>query len=235
MKTKFLLIIMAVSLNTTLFSQSKKETNLIDQYLTIAHQGISGNSLDLIKWHGVDTLKIKIDGELKYMNKKRLWKYLNQLEELTNLNFKETAEIEDAQLVIYFGRIGDYFQKFGLANYGNLTSEMDNWYNRKHNGLGKLIKARFCIDVEKTLSAKRGEWNIKRNLLRCLGLGGNSTDEGSLFYKFNTRYNFHLSRDDKRIINIHYNEKLEGGMTGSESRETLENEIDVGLILKQKF
>ena len=235
MKTKILFFLIALSFNTTSFSQSKKEIKLIDQYLIIAHQDLGGNSLDLIKWDGIDTLNIKIDGELKYIKKKRLWKYLDQLTRLTKLNFKETAEMEDAQIVLYFGRLDDYFQKFKLTSYGHLTNEMDNWYNRRHDGFGKLKKATFCIDVEKTISAKRGEWNIKRNLLRSIGLAGNSADEGSLFYKFDSRYNFYLSKEDKKIINLHYNEKLEAGMSVSESREMLENEIDVAKVLKQKL
>lgn len=216
-------------------AQSKDVLRFIEEYQSIAHQNINGNMMGIEKWEETGTLAYKIEGDLVHMSRKSLKKYLAEIEGLTGITFSETVNISVADIVMYSGDLKDYLRLTNTNVLNNITSKYDNWNDRKYNANRQLTSASFCVDPKKTKTPDRYRFLFKKGILKSIGLWGRSDDEYSIFYKYNTKYNLRLNKNDKRIIKLHYNSNIKAGMSLSELKETILQDIDVEAMLKQKL
>jgi len=216
-------------------AQSKEVLHFIDEYQSIAHQKINESRFTIEKWEGKDTLYYKIEGELVYIPNKSFKKYLAQIEGLTGIAFTETEDKEKADILMFLGNLNDYFQYINSILPDYLPGNLDNWANRKYTTTKQLMSATFCVDTEKTKTPDRFTYLVKRGILKSIGFWGQSDNEYSMFYKQNTRYNSNLSKNDKRVIKLHYNSSIKANMSVSELKETLLKNIDIESLLKEKL
>ena len=232
-----LILLISISLLSfsTLKSQSKQAMHFMDEYKCVAHQNINGKLLDLEKWEETDTLYYKIEGELMHLTHKSLKKYLLTLEDLTGIAFCETRDKGKVDIVMYFGDLQDYFRHINSSVPRNLSSSFDNWNNRKYNDKKQLTSASFCVDPKKTKTPDRCRYNVKKGLLKSIGFWGQSSNPNSIFYKYNTKENLRLDKNDMKIIKLHYNGYIKAGMSPIKSHEILNSKIDIESFLKQKL
>jgi len=234
-KLLFTVIIILVSSINILQAQSKKVNKLLFEYQEASYWKINRNNIPIIKWENNDTIKYQIVGEMKYISRKSFKKYLLKLEELTNLEFVETNRTENSNIIIYFGELKDYFDFTKRTIPQNILGNFDNWSNRKYNDHNQLTHSSFCIVTSKTKNTKRGRYNIKKLFLKSIGLLGSLPHENSIFYKYNTTYNSRLSKNDKRIIKIHYDINVKAGMTKSESIKAIKENINIENLIDSKI
>lgn len=169
------------------------------------------------------------------MSQKNWEKYLSTIENLIGIKIIETKNIDDSDINIFFGELDQYFIKNNIRAPGNVNLEdLDNWNNRTYNNKNQLTKTSFCIVTSKTKDSERGNFNVKKQLLKSLGLLGELKNEYSLFNKYQTNYNSHLSKNDKKIIKIHYDESIKAGMSIEEIELALDI-VDIPKILKEKY
>ena len=220
---------------SSLNAQSKNVLRFIGEYQSIAHENKNGNRFTIEKWEERDTLYYKIEGELFYLSPKNFKKYLAKIEGLSGITFRETTEREKADIIMFIGDLQDYFRYIKSDIPINLTNNFDNWNNRKYTPAKQLRSATFCVDPQKTKTPERNRYLIKRGILKSIGFWGQSEDDYSMFYKYNTKNNLRLSKNDKRVIKLHYNSSIKANMSVSESKETILKNIDIEFLLKQKL
>lgn len=219
----------------TIFSQSKKIEKLKINYIESSLLKVDNRKLPVIKWENKDTLKYSVNGEFKFMSKKSWGKFINDIENLINIRIIETNNIQNSDIKIYFGELYDYFQLQSIKIPKNLiSSNFDNWSNRRYNSKKQLTSTSYCIVTSKTKNSKTGRFNLKKQFLKSLGLLGNLDNEYSIFYKRQTEGNNQLSRNDKRLIKIHYENSIKAGMNINEIKKVL-SLIDLGTIIKEKY
>ncbi len=195
----------------------------------------NNKKLPVNKWENKDTLKYHITGEFQFMSEKKWEKYLGNIENLIGIKIIETENFDDSDIEIFFGELDEYFIKNNIKAPGKINlDEFDNWNNRSYNSKKQLTKTSFCIVPSRTKDSKRGNFNLKKLFLRSLGLLGELKSEYSVFYKYQTQYNSHLSKNDKKIIKIHYDESIKAGMKLEEIELAL-NKVDMPTILKERY
>ncbi|RKS53519.1 Protein of unknown function (DUF2927) [Gillisia mitskevichiae] len=219
----------------TIYSQSRKEEQLKTDYIESAFLEYDTNNLPIIKWENKDTLKVHIAGEFEYMSKKRWEKYLNKIEDLVNIKIVETKNIAESDIKIFFGELDAYFANYKVTAPKNVNlTKFDNWNSRNYNSEKQLTNTSYCIVPSKTRDSKRGSFNIKKTFLKSLGILGELENDFSILNRYQTDNNTQLSKNDKRIINIHYNNSIKAGMNMDEIKIAL-NSIDIPAILEEKF
>jgi len=235
MKKIIICFLIVFTSSMTILSQSKKIDKLKINYIESSQLKVDNRKLPIVKWENKDTLKYSVNGKLKFMSKKNWGKFINEIENLININIIETNNIQDSDIKIYFGELNDYFKIHRIKVPINLiSSNFDNWSNRNYNKNKQLTSASYCIVTSKTKNSKRGVYNLKKQFLKSLGLLGNLDNEYSIFYKSQTEGNSQLKRNDKRLIKIHYNDSIKAGMNSNEIKEVL-NSIDLATIIKEKY
>ena len=98
-----------------------------------------------------------------------------------------------------------------------------------------MTKASFCLDITKIKDTSEGEHYIIKQFLKSLGLRGDSDDEYSLFYRSYRNNGAWFNKNERRILRIHYNDKIKAGHTLNETKVILRDSIDLQKILKEKL
>ena len=228
-------LLLVFTSSMSIYSQSRKIENLKTDYLQSALLEFNNKKLPVNKWENKDTLKYHITGEFQFMSEKKWEKYLGNIENLIGIKIIETENFDDSDIEIFFGELDEYFIKNNIKAPGKINlDEFDNWNNRSYNNKKQLTKTSFCIVPSRTKDSKRGNFNLKKLFLRSLGLLGELKSEYSVFYKYQTQYNSHLSKNDKKIIKIHYDESIKAGMKLEEIELAL-NKVDMPAILKERY
>ncbi|MBL4643040.1 MAG: DUF2927 domain-containing protein [Flavobacteriaceae bacterium] len=217
------------------FSQSRKVNELKKEYIESALHNISGEILPVLKWENKETLKYYISGKFEFISKKEWTKFLKKIEFVTGFRIIPTEKFSDADIHLYFGELTDYFKTFNIRAPQQLVSKFDNWSSRKYNRNRQLTLATYCIVPSKTKTRNRGSYNLKKLFLKSLGMLGESKDKYSLFYKYQTDGNRRLSKTDKRILKIHYDDILKSGMKLTEVKDLLNSKINLNKIIKEKL
>lgn len=235
MKTMIISLLFVLTSSMTILAQSKKVQKLKKDYIESAILELNNQKLTLFKWENKDTLRYHVSGEFQFMSKKNWEKYLSTIENLINIKIVETKNSDAADIGIYFGELNDYFTKFNIKSTGNaFIKDFDNWSSRNYNQKKQLTKTTFCIVPSKTKESKRGYFNIQRLFLKSLGFLGKLENDYSVFNKFRTINNTHLSKNDKKIIKIHYDNSIKAGMDIDELKLALYS-VDIETILKEKY
>ena len=76
---------------------------------------------------------------------------------------------------------------------------------------------------------------MKKGILKSLGILGEVDNEYSIFYKYSTSSNINLSREDKRIVKLHYNQAVESGMDKLATKETIMEIENIVQLSKEKL
>ncbi len=228
-------IILVLSSSFWCFGQSKKAKNFIQEYSMAAHQDLNGKLLNIKKWELIDTLKYTIIGDMKYMSKKDLRKYLNKLENLTNIKIIEVTSEEQANITMFFGDLDIYLKMIESGYLIPRTNTFDNWSSRKHNNKNQLTSSGFCVDIKRVKSKKRARWLIKSGWLKSLGILGTLDSDRSVLFKYNTKNNSNLNKIDKRIIKMHYSNNIKSNMSSEEVQSILSTKINIDEFLDEKI
>ena len=235
MRITIISLLLVFTSGMSIYSQSRKIENLKIDYIQSALLEFNNKKLPVNKWENKDTLKYHITGEFKFMSKKNWEKYLVNIENLIGIKIIETENFDDSDIKIFFGELDQYFIKNNIKAPGKINlEEFDNWNNRSYNNKKQLTKTSFCIVPSRTKDSKRGNFNLKKQFLKSLGLLGGLENEFSVFNKYQTKYNFHLSKNDKKIIKIHYDQSIKAGMD-LEDIELALNKVDMQKILKERY
>lgn len=235
MKIMIISLMFVFTSSMTIYSQSRKIDKLKTEYIQGAFLEINNKKLPVNKWEDKDTLKYHIAGEFQYMSTKNWEKYLSKIENLINIKIVETIKIDESDIKIFFGELDQYFIKNNIEAPGRFDlKEFDNWNNRSYNNKKQLTKTSFCIVPSRTKDSERGNFNLKKQFLKSLGLLGELQDEYSVLHKHQTNNNIHLSKKDKKILKIHYDESIKAGMNLEEVNLALDI-IDLPKILKERY
>lgn len=216
-------------------SQSKVVSRFMEQYRCVAHQNINGKLMPVEKWEDKETLRYMVVGKMVHTTDKSLKKYLEQIGQLTGITFSETHDKKEADIILFFGELSAYFRFVNSNAPVNITSNFDNWCNRRYTQNYQLINGTLCVDTEKGKTPERCRYNVRRGILKMMGFWGESSDRSSIFYKYNTRENLRPSKNDMKIIKLHYNSDIKAGMSAPETSEVLYNKIDLESFLKGKL
>lgn len=239
MRIKTLQQIMAImlflALTVSLKAQSKRALQLQKDYLEAAIGTFNGNKYQLLKWENKDTLKYHIEGDIRYLSDKKYAHFINEIAELINIPINETEHIGEADIKLFMGDLYTFFEKYPIGSSTNLLSpSMDHYHSRRFNSDKQLKEINYCIDSDKINDVKRGRYLLKRSFLKSLGIMGDSTDETSIFAKNTRDYAVNLSKNDKRIIKLHYAKELQAGMTEQEVITALSS-LDLATLAKEKI
>ena len=98
-----------------------------------------------------------------------------------------------------------------------------------------MTNASFCLDITLMSDNLEGQHYLIKQFLKSLGLTGNSENQYSLFYKNYMNTGVGFDKDEKRVLRIHYNERIKAGLELNETRIILKDSIDLERILKEKL
>lgn len=231
----FIFILIFFSFTTSVFSQDRKTVKFIDEYLSSALWEIQGEDQPIIKWDtDIKTLKYKIIGDLDFMNEKTWSKYLLEIEELTGIELSRTDQ-EDFQILIFLGEFNEYAELTGNQIPLQAAAKFNNWSSRSWDTNHSLRSASFCIVPTKIKNDIEGTYRLKKGFLKSLGLLGEIDDEHSIFHKYPASTNTRISRKDKRIIKLHYNQAVEPGSNPEVVKQTLFDLPNIEELSKEKL
>ena len=195
----------------------------------------SNNDKFIVKWENRDTLSYHIEGELTYISRKAWDQYIQEIEELIGLQIVEVDNRNVADIQVYFGALEDYFEEHRISFTGEIESEkFDNWHNRTFNENKELITASYCIVPSKAYEYDRGTYNVKNLFLKSLGHLGNLFKNNMLIALDSGLAQTKFTRQDKRIVKIHYDSRIKSGMSLKEVNAVL-NAMDLQLLINEKF
>ena len=236
MKTRHSVLLILFGLITHFaVSQDRKTVKFINNYLNSAFWTVQGNNQPLLKWKDkIDTIEYKLVGELSYLSEKSWKKYLLEIESLTRKVLTET-KTNDYKILIFFGELKDYASLTGNQIPLNASREFNNWSSRNWDGNYNLTKASYCIVPSKIKDSNHGTYHLKKGILKSLGILGEVDNEYSIFYKYSTSSNINLSREDKRIVKLHYNQAVESGMDKLATKETIMEIENIVQLSKEKL
>jgi len=217
------------------FSQTKKELKFIEAYKNSAFQIVNNEPSPLMKWNNDQTINYLIEGEFKYFSKKNWDKFLAELESITPLRFNNVNNKDSAQVVIHFKPLFEFFDEIEYKYKDYVNPKFISWSTKNYSKEYILKSASFCIDSERVKSIKHGNFLIKRLWLKSIGLLGEAKDENSLLYKKWTPSNHRFTLNDKRIVKMHYLEKIKSGMKKENILDVLETQVDLEAFLKEKI
>lgn len=171
------------------------------------------------KW--VKELKIKVIGAPTAGDLEALEGTIDNLDALSeNIHIRHAKEDEAANTEIYFIPHSEFLTK----NYVDKSILQSNWglgiiwWNR----LGEINQAIVLIATDKTNSMERAHL-IREELTQCLGLLNDSwEDSESLFYQGWGNQN--LNAQDKRVVQILYDSRIEPNMAELDVEKALETE-----------
>ncbi|WP_258100360.1 hypothetical protein [Marinoscillum pacificum] len=217
-------LILSISLLIFVLSikgQDKNAIKYVDNYINAAFWKVQENYQPLIKWPiDKEVIKYKIVGKREYLKEKSWNKFIIELSQLIEIRIMETNQ-NDYDILIFFGDLMEYGKLANTLIPVNADIKFNNWSSRKWNKDYSLTSASFCIVPSKINNMQEGIFRLKSGLLKSLGLLGEIENEYSIFYKFPNSYNGSLTREDKRIIKMHYNEFILPGAT----RDNLSTEL----------
>ncbi len=230
----FLTLISIVLLSTTVVGQNRKEKKTIDAYLQVSNQKMGYRSMPLMKWNQ-DSIGYYIYGKMKGMNEKNWRRFLNKIERLSGLHFYSVEKNKDAQILIYFGKVREYFKYEGIKNKFKLDSKVVVWSDRDYDYSFGLRRTSFCIDKDKIHNYNQIKYMIKHEFLKSLGLLGKlpgSTCVSSEEYSRKNK-NISLRSVDKACIAIHYSDNIKSGMSTGEVKTALKA-MDLKPLLRRR-
>lgn len=222
--------------STFSFAQSERVIEgFKSEYYQIAHNNLVSNAYPITKWENIETIHYFIEGKLEYTNEKRFGKYLASLTELTGINFQKAQSKEEAQLIMEFGNLEEFFVENDIdlrLLYGGKTN---SWYVVKY-GDDRIIKsAKLCIDPKRIESYKYGAHSVTRLFLNCLGLPGKIQNTSSIFHNKFVDEGSQMSRRDKQMLRLHYLGSIKAGMIISHLEDTFSTKIDLAELIKTKL
>lgn len=235
MFSRSLLIILFISLlSFNANSQSRKAQDLKKDYLQSSFLVINNYPSPLIKWELTTPIQYFFKGDLKYMSRKNWDRFITDLESLTGLEIIETNELQKAQISIHFSDLEDFAALEKIELPGVDLSHFDHWNSRKYNKQFQLERSAFCLVPNRITNNQRGTYNLQRLFLKSLGLLGDLDNEYSIFNTRQTDNNRTLSKNDKRLIKIHYLPGIKPGMNRIDVDTFLDKELDLEELLKEK-
>lgn len=225
-------MILVFGMMTTYFScfcQSKKSVKFANEYAGVAHWNAGGAKIPLLKW-GKEEIDYYIIGKFTYLNSSGWNKFLGEVSESTGLKFTETKMQKEAEIVIYFGSLKDYFNDLNI-NHGTINDlNFSNWTSRSYTPDYMLKNTSFCVDPNKISDNNYGKYLVCNQFLKSLGLLGSTDDEYSIFYTTLKGRNYMMSKTDKKFLQMHYNKGIKAGET--EVVKRLLEDIDLDSLLK---
>ncbi|QED36663.1 hypothetical protein FK178_02565 [Antarcticibacterium arcticum] len=235
MFNRSLLVLLFISLlSFTANSQSRKALDLKNDYLQSSFLVVNNTPSPLIKWELQNTIHYFVQGDLQYMSRKNWVRFITDLESLTGLEIIETTELQKAQIAIHFSDLEQFAALENIKLPGVDISHFDHWNSRKYNKQYQLERSAYCIVPNLITNNQRGTYNLQRLFLKSLGLLGEVDNEYSIFYPRQTDNNRSLSKNDKRLIKIHYLPGIKPGMNKMEVESFLDTKLDLEELLKQK-
>jgi len=231
----FLIVFFVLSYFNVSYSQSRKEKKVIDTYLQVSNQKIGNKFMPLIKWNR-DSIGYYIYGKMKGMTQKKWDRFLGKVEEASGLHFYKVESNKDAQILIYFGKIKDYFKYEGVKNGFNFSSDWDSWSSRDYDYSFGLKKASFCIDKDKIHNFNKLRYMLKNRFLEALGLFGELKNGCCILskeYSPKTK-NSNLKKIDKECISLHYSDVIRSGMKKNEVKYAISADNIVNSILANR-
>tara|TARA_Y100000034_G_scaffold105927_1_gene134149 strand:- start:504278 stop:504850 length:573 start_codon:yes stop_codon:yes gene_type:complete len=189
----------------------------------------------LIKWENRDTLRYFINGDLRFISKKRLAEFISNVEELTGMQLVATKTQKEGDIKVFFGPIEDYIKDFNIPIKKFLANpNFDHFFYRNNDDKGRLSNASFCIVPDKTNSYDRGTLNFKRLFLRSIGMMGYLNSRRSIFYANANPPSPSFSRKDKRLVKLLYSPEIKAGMNEFDLNKVL-FEMDLKTIIATKY
>jgi hypothetical protein len=227
------LVSLVIFLSIEVGAQSRKATAFMNEYLEAAFWKTGEKVQPLTKWGDVDTLTYLVAGEFEFMSAKKWTNFTNEMSALIGKEFIESTD-ESYHILIYFGTLEDYSGEYNIDIPVNLAEKFSNWSARRFGKGQELVKSSFCIDPTKVINYNEGEYFLQKLFAKSLGILGESQNEYSLFFEYYNANNERLTREDRRIIKLHYNSMLKPGMSQSEARKILE-QMDLDILTKEKL
>ena len=148
----FLCILVSVAAS----AQSRKTTDLMNEYLEAAFWKTGDNLQPLTKWAEIDTLKYVISGSFQFMSAKNWEKFTQEMGLLSGKVIVESPD-DTYQILIHFGSLEEYSVKYKIGIPMNLTEKFSNWSNRTFGQNQELHTTSFCIDPNKVINYNEGE------------------------------------------------------------------------------
>lgn len=221
---------------TETYSQSRRVNQMRDEFIQASFLSVNNQTTYILKWENKDTLKYHIDGKFQFISKKNWNKYIDEVSSLIEKQIIETDNSTEADIIIYFGEIVDYLNKYNISVRNEILEKnnFDHWASRKYNNKRQLTISGFCIVTSKTKSNNRGAYNVKRLFLKSLGLLGEIESIGSLFNSNASEPITELYKNDKKIIKLFYSDLIKAGMNLTEVNNALET-IDLEAYYKEKI
>ncbi|MEP0985823.1 hypothetical protein [Ekhidna sp.] len=211
------------------FTQSKKASNLLNEYTSVALKSKKGLETPIIKWTK-DTLTYNIEGQLTFLNSKKWIKFIDELSLITNITFIESDE---ADITIFIGTMNEYFEWLG-ESMPSYASSFNNWGRRRWNSNYELFHSSYCLTPQIKI-ANYGSYQLKRWFLISLGLNGTNPNNVSVLHNSFTQSNYYLSKRDKQCLRLHYHPFIKPGMKMAELKDVINSSIDLDALAKDKL
>ncbi len=230
----FLIVISIVLLSTAVIGQNRKERKTIDAYLQVSNQKMGSKFMPLMKWNQ-DSIGYYIYGKMKGMTENNWRRFLNKVERVSGLHFYPVENNKDAQILLYFGKVSEYFKYEGIKNKFKIDSKVVVWSDRDYDYSFGLRRTSFCIDKDEIHNFNQIKYMIKHEFLKSLGLFGKL--DGStciLSEKYSQKKkNISLRSVDKACIAIHYSDNIKSEMSKAEVKMAIKA-LDLEPLLKRR-
>lgn len=227
----FFLLLIFIPYNSN--AQSRKAKNLKKDYLESSFRMLNEMPSPLIKWEETDTVQYIFRDGLQYMSRKNWDRFTKDLESLTGLKIMEAAQPDKAQIKIHHKEIREFASIEKVTLPATDLSGFDHWSSRSYTRQYQLKKVAMCLVPARIKDDQRGSFLLQQQFLKSLGLLGKTENEYSIFYKHQTNGNRNLSKNDKRIIRIHYLPEVKAGKSWDEVSRHLDKEVDLEKLLKE--
>ncbi|MGB3466693.1 MAG: hypothetical protein WBA74_15545 [Cyclobacteriaceae bacterium] len=228
------IVFISSSISLTATAQNKKTEKFINQYLKVAVKN-RGNIPGVMSRWGKDTVTYRIFGELPFMSKKDWNKFVNEVSQLTDIVFLPTDQTQ-SDILIYFGTIRGFAEYTNASIPQSVINQYNSWNTRQRSGVtGDLKFASGCTDPDKPRVIYKGVADVKSLFLSAIGLYSTLDDEYSLLNGGQFAGTVKLSRNDKRLIKMHYHPSLKSGLDRKTLRATLRSIDNIDELAKEKL
>ncbi len=235
MHSKSILAFSLVLLTSVVFAQDKKTIKFVDNYLNAAFWNVQGTDQPLVKWgDNVDTLMFKVVGQLDFVTEKSWDAFLSEIQSLSGKILIET-KIGEYHILIFLGELYEYAKITGAQVPSNSLNRFNNWSSRNWDTNYNLTKTSFCIVPNKMKDKNEAVYRLNKGFLKSMGMLGELDDEFSIFYQYPATSNADLSRDDKRLLKLHYHSAIKSGEDKASLKKALFALPNIDELAKEKL
>ena len=230
----FLTVISILLLSTAVLGQNRREKKVIDAYLQVSNQKMGSEFMPLMKWNQ-DSIGYYIYGRMKGMTKNNWRRFLNKIERVSGLHFYLVENNKDAQILLYFGKVKEYFKKERIKNKFKVDSKVVVWSDRDYDYSFGLRRTSFCIDKDEIHNFNQIKYMIKHEFLKSLGLFGKLDGSTCILSEeySQKKKNISLRSVDKACIAIHYSDNIKSEMSKAEVKMAIKA-LDLEPLLKRR-